>query len=201
MADLFPKSPKLIRQRIRRYERQLENELKTGHGSDGYGKRYLLGPLYLLVGDVDGALESFEWYENAYPDDTGEPYQYLTWALALRKGGFERAARNKLYQTILENLYLVPHLLGKNPKRLDIWHGSNLAEIEYAMDTPDALLDLWDDEACEWARVVSEHPNVVEKITRYIDIQRELKTERPGPKRSALVAESFALPHQQLPNF
>ncbi len=150
MADVFPKSPKLIRQRIRTYERQLETELNTGHGSDGYGKRYLLGPLYLLVGDVDGALRSFEWYENAYPDDTGEPYQYLTWALALHKGGFERAACHKLYQTILENLYLVPYLLGKNPQRLDIWHGSNLAEIEYALDTPDALLDVWDDEACEW---------------------------------------------------
>ena len=94
----------------------------------------------------------------------------------------------------------MPYLLGKNPQRLDIWHGSNLAEIEYALDTPDALLDVWDDEACEWARVASEHSKVVEKVTRYIDIQRELKTGPPGPKRSALVAESFALPHQQLPN-
>ena len=201
MADLFPKSPKTIRQRIRRYERELKNELKTGHGRDGYGKRYLLGPLYLLLGDLDGALASFEWYENAYPDDGGEPYQYLTWALALHRGGFKHAAFNKLYQTILENLYLVPHLLGQNPQPLDIWHGSNLAEIEYAIAIPGELLDLWDDEAREWARVVLEHPNVVEKVTRYIDIQRELETERPGPKRTALVDESYALQNQQLPYF
>ena len=201
MADLFPKSPKTIRERIRRYERELKNELKTGHGGDGYGKRYLLGPLYLLLGDLDGALASFEWYENAYPDDGGEPYQYLTWALALHRGGFEHAAFNKLYQTILENPYLVSHLLGQNPQRRDIWHGSNLAEIEYAMAIPDELLDLWDDEAREWARVASEHPNVVGKVTRYIDIHRELKTERPGPKRTALVDESYALRNQQLPYF
>ncbi len=31
------------------------------------GRRYLLGPLYLLVDDVDGALASLGWYENAYP--------------------------------------------------------------------------------------------------------------------------------------
>jgi len=136
MTDLFPKSPKTIRERIRRYERKLENELKTGYGGDGYGKRYLLGPLYLLLGDLDGALTSFEWYENAYPDDCGEPYQYLMWALALHRGGFKHAAFNKLYQTILENLYLVPYLLGQNTQPLEIWHGSNLAEIRLSTRWP-----------------------------------------------------------------
>lgn len=30
-------------------------------------------------------------------------------------------------------LYLVPFLLGHNPQPLDIWHGSNLEWIEYAL--------------------------------------------------------------------
>ncbi len=77
MADLFPTDPKRIRERIRRYERALKRELKAGYGGDGYGKRYFLGPLYMLIGDVDGALASFDWYEEAYPDNGGEPYQYL----------------------------------------------------------------------------------------------------------------------------
>jgi len=64
----------------------LKKELDEGYGGDGYGKRYLLGPLYMLMGDIDGALVSFDWYEAAYPDDGGEPYQYLTWALALFRG-------------------------------------------------------------------------------------------------------------------
>ena len=76
MADLFPTDPKPIRERIRRYERALKRELEAGYGGDGYGKRYLLGPLYMLIGDVDGALASFDWYQQAYPDDGGEPYQY-----------------------------------------------------------------------------------------------------------------------------
>ncbi len=73
MADLFPTDPK----RIRRYERALKKELGAGNDGDGYGKRFLLGPLYMLIGDVDGALASFDWYEEAYPDNGGEPYQYL----------------------------------------------------------------------------------------------------------------------------
>ncbi len=38
MTDLFPKTPKAIRERIRGYERALKQELQTGYGGDGYGK-------------------------------------------------------------------------------------------------------------------------------------------------------------------
>jgi tetratricopeptide (TPR) repeat protein len=199
MADLFPTDPKRIRERIRRYERALKRELEIGYGGDGYGKRYLLGPLYMLMGDVEGALASFDWYEDAYPDDGGDPYQYLTWALALFRGDRRQEAFSKLYQTMLENLYLVPFLLDRNPQPLDIWHGSNLEWIEYALQSPQELLDLWDDDALQWAREVSEHPLVVAKIGRYIAIHRELKSERPGPRRSALVDESFALKTALIP--
>ncbi len=199
MTDLFPTDPKRIRERIRRYERALKKELDEGYGGDGYGKRYLLGPLYMLMGDVDGALASFDWYEVAFPDDGGEPYQYLTWALALFRGDRRQEALAKLYQTMLENLYLVPFLLGRNPKPLDIWHGSNLEWIEYAVELPQELLNLWDDVALQWAREVPEHPTVVEKVARYVAIHRKLKSEPPGPRRSALVHESFALKKAAIP--
>ena len=199
MADLFPTDPKRIRERIRRYERALKRELEAGFGGDDYGKRYLLGPLYMLLGDVDGALASFDWYEETYPDDSGDPYQYLTWALALFRGGRRQDAFNKLYQTMLENLYLVPFLLGEDPQPLDIWHGSNLEWIEYAVEVPQELLNLWDDIALQWAREVSEHPAVVEKVARYIAIHRDLKSEPPGSRRSALVDEAFALKKTAIP--
>ena len=199
MADLFPTDPKSIRERIRRYERALKKELESGYGGDGYGKRFLLGPLYMLMGDVDGALASFDWYEKAYPDDGGEPYQYLTWALALFRGDRWQEAFNKLYQTMLENLYLVPFLLGRNPQPLDIWHGSNLGWIEYAVEIPRELLSLWDDVALQWAREVSKNPVVVEKVARYVAIHRELKSEPRGPRRTALVNEAFAWKKTAIP--
>jgi tetratricopeptide (TPR) repeat protein len=199
MTDLFPTDPKRIRERIRRYERALKKELENGYGGDGYGKRYLLGPLYMLIGDVDGALASYDWYEDAYPGDSGDPYQYLTWALALFRGGRRQDAFNKLYQTMLENLYLVSFLLGEDPQPLDIWHGRNLEWIEYAVEVPQELLNLWDDVALQWAREVSEHPAVVEKVARYIAIHRDLKSEPPGSRRSALVDEAFALKKTAIP--
>ncbi|MCG8587019.1 MAG: hypothetical protein MI757_20120, partial [Pirellulales bacterium] len=104
MPDIFPSTPTAIRTRIRSHERKLQKELYTGYGGDGYGKRFLLGPLYMLLGDVDGALASFDWYEKAFPDDGGEPYQYLTWSLTLYRKELRDEAANKLYQTMLENL-------------------------------------------------------------------------------------------------
>jgi len=100
---------------------------------------------------------------------------------------------------MLENLYLVPFLLGRSPQRLDIWHGSNLAWIEYAVEVPQELLNLWDDVALQWAREVSEHPAVVERVGRYVAIHRALKSERLGPRRSALVEESSALKKTVIP--
>jgi len=96
MADLFPTDPKHIRERIRRYERALKRELEERYGGGGYGKRFLLGPLYMLMGDVNGALASFDWYEGAYPDDGGDPYQYLTWSLALFRCSAVVAGKRRL---------------------------------------------------------------------------------------------------------
>lgn len=199
MSDLFPTDSKRIRERIYRYERALKKGLEEGYGDDGYGRRYLLGPLYMLMGDVDGALSSLDWYEMAYPDDGGEPYQYLTWALALFRGGRRQEAFNKLYQTMLQNLYLVPFLLGRDPQQLDIWHSNNFELVDYAVDVPGELLNLWDDVAMQWAQEVMGHPAVVEKVTRYVEIHRELKNEPPGPRRSALVNESFTLKKAYIP--
>lgn len=59
----FPKEPKKIRALITRYERELRKESeKFGFIDDSYGKRYLLGPLYLLLDDLAGAVKSFEWF-------------------------------------------------------------------------------------------------------------------------------------------
>ena len=79
---LFPKDPKKIRERITGYERDLQAKV-YGFIDDGYGKRYLLGPLYMLLGDIKGALKSFAWFEKSFPDDVGEPMHYLCWTLAL----------------------------------------------------------------------------------------------------------------------
>ncbi len=62
-----------------------------------------------------------------------------------------------------------------------------------AVELPQELLSLWDDVALQWALEVLEHPVVIEKIMRFVTIHRDLNIEPPGPRRSALVDEYFAL--------
>ena len=122
-----------IRSRLRRYERKLQNEKKEyGFYDDGAGNRYLIGPHYMLLDDNEGALAAFEWVEQEFSDDVGEPAHFLCWTLALHRAGNEIGAAKKLWQTMFSNLYLVPRLLGSPIAALDIWHGSSDAEPSYA---------------------------------------------------------------------
>jgi len=113
-----------IRSRLRSYERRLQKEKKEhGFYQDGAGKRYQIGPHFMLRADHERALAAFGWFEKEFPDDVGEPGHLLCWTLALYRAGNEVGAAKKLRQTMLSNLYVVPHLVGSPVAELDIWHG------------------------------------------------------------------------------
>lgn len=186
--------PRKIRTRLRSYERKLQKEKKE-HGfiSDGAGKRYMIGPHYLLLDDTEGALAAFQWFEKEFPDDVGEPGHFLCWSLALHRARNEIGAAKKLRQTMFSNLYLVPRLLGSPIAALDIWHGSSDAELSHAEYVPDAYLQIWAEAEREWAAGLYESPGFQSVRARYIEISRALDTVRPGPERSRLVKEMHGL--------
>jgi hypothetical protein len=193
----FPQDPKKIRPRIRRYERALRREQACyGFINDGAGKRYLLGPLYLLMGDTEGALRSFTWFAQTFPDDSGDPLHCLCWTLALYRAGELEHAAAKLRQTMLSNLYLLPRLLSMDQAHIDMWYPSNLAEQRYSDDVPDALLALWEPPALQWVNALYSGEPWRRIRCRYIAIYTQLKDEPPGPKRSRLVEEAFQLQYQ-----
>lgn len=164
----FPKDPKAIRARIRSYERVLRKE-KEIHGfyDDGHGKRYLLGPLYLLSGDVKGALAHFAWFKEMFPDDMGEPAHHLCWSLALYRSGDEKAAADKLLRATLSNLYLIPHLLGEQQEEYDIWHSSNWEMKEYLNSMPCEIVSLWNEQEKAWAKKVFDSQTASNIRARY----------------------------------
>jgi hypothetical protein len=195
----FPQDPKKIRGRIRRYERALQREKECyGFINDGAGKRYLLGPLYLLMGDTAGALRSLTWFTQTFPDDSGDPLQSLCWTLALYRAGELEHAGAKLRQTMLSNLYLLPRLLGMAQNHIDMWYPSNLTEKSYIDDFPDEVFALWEPSVLQWASTVYQSAPMQHVRRRYIAIYHQLKTERPGPKRSRLVAEAYRLQYRTL---
>ncbi len=183
-----------IRERIRRYERAMEREQAIGGMiSDGYGKRYLLGPLYLLAGDLEGCLRSFDWFQRLFPDDAGEPMQSLCWSLALYRSGARGEARKRLAWTMLKNLYLIPALWGEEVAMLDIWHDNNWSEPEYLSCISKEMLELWKPEEVEWARGEYESGPFQELRGRYVELSRQLNDESVGKKRNKLCEEIWDL--------
>ena len=194
---MFPTDPQKIKARITRYERELRQEYQTHRFiDDGAGKRYLLGPLYLLIGDLAGALKSFAWFERMFPDDSGEPAHMLCWTLALYRSGGIDAAAHKLRQTMLSNFYVLPHLLGREQPRLPIWPGSNWDTQEYLQYIEPEIWALWDATAVRWAETLYDSAEFVRVRTRYIEIYEQLQTAPVGARRSQLVAEASALRYQ-----
>ena len=192
--SVSPEDPKKIRQRIRSYERKLQAEKQThGQVMDGGGRRYLIGPLYLLLGDLEGAVKAFAWFDKEFPDDGGEPGHLLCWALALHRAGQEEKASGKLREAMLLNLYLLPHLLGIKTEPLAIWHGSNMAEKDYLEWIPPEFFALWDEEALAWAKRLYGNREFQAVEARYIEIHGDLLHLRPGAKRTRLVNEASSL--------
>ena len=185
---------KKIRARLRSYERKLRKEKeKYGWYDDGAGKRYQIGPHYMLLDDNDGALAAFQWFEKEFPDDIGVPDHFLSWSLALYRAGNEIGAAKKLRQAMFSNLYLVPRLLGSPISELDIWHGSSDAEPPYVEHVHQPYLRLWTDAERQWAEGLYHGPGFRSARERFIEISRALATTRSGPERSRLVEEMHKL--------
>lgn len=190
----IPKDPKKIRQRIRQYERSLEKEKRSyGTYGDGYGKRFLLGPLYMIMGDLQGALRSFDWFETEFTDGTDDAPQLLCWSLALHQVGDNLEARLKLRRTMLANLYVIPRLLGIEVTRYDISHGSNLEEPGFLSWIPDEYWGLWSDSDRDWADALWNGKEFRDARNRYIELGHALKDLKPGPERSRVIAEMSRL--------
>jgi hypothetical protein len=75
-------------------------------------------------------------------------------------------------------------------------HGTNVNEIFELEDMPPKIFALWDNAALRWARETYNSPELRQVHNRYVDIQRQLKTEPRGPKRTQLVDEAFELRHK-----
>jgi hypothetical protein len=179
---------KRFRDRATRLKRALANEQKKhGRIGDGAGKRYLVGPLYVLAGEVEKALAHYDWYEKHCPHDIGEPFHYLYWALALHRIGEIRKATVKLLETMLQNVYLLPILLGVRPDPYDIWHGSNMEEPDYIAEIPAEFLPHLSERERSW--IAEQFDSFCFRRARqeYVATYHALKNERNVDNRMQIL--------------
>ena len=188
----IPKTPKGLSNKITKIRSEL-SAFKREYGfiDDGGGTRYYLFYLYFLLGDNRRSAEFMRWYENEFPDDVGDPFQLLCWALILHR--MSKGGDYQLASAMLSNIYLIPYLMGENLDRVDMWHSSNYEEPEFMDWIPERVQEAITEEDLTWIRVKHESELYRKILKRYIEIKHELQTTPVGEKRSALVQESYSL--------
>ncbi|MBL7716615.1 MAG: hypothetical protein JNL01_14215 [Bdellovibrionales bacterium] len=186
----LPKDPKKIRDRITRYEKTL----KSRNHRDGSGLRFLLGPLYLLVGDAEGAEKSYAWYKRKFPDDMPEAFNHLCWVLTLLRTEKENQAKTKFRELVFSNLYSVPLLLKEPTQQHSFRHSSNWEYLSYITDGPcEEIFSLFDASELEWIRSEWRSKSIQDDVVRFIEIHKLLDSEARGIERSRLVDEAYRI--------
>ena len=126
-------------------------------------------------------------FKKNFSDDIGFPTFLFEWTVTLFKTKRPKQAENKAIETFFSNTYILDKFLDKEFLELDIsenssWEQSSLAEyFHYSKDQKElADFAVWLD-----GFVTSER--FYKFADQFIDVERKLKTEAVGPKRSALV--------------
>lgn len=171
-----------------RLKRALLNEKRRfGQIDDGYGKRFLIGPLYFIAGETEKALDFYRWYEQEFPGEAGDPVHCLFWALSLHKTGEIKKANAQLLETMVQNVYLLPALLGSPPASYDIWHCSNRAAPDYMALMPEERLPRLSQAERSWITGQLESPIFQRVLEEYVSTYHALKFEKDIERRREIL--------------
>lgn len=160
---------------------------------DGYGKRFLLGPLYLMLGNVQDTLDHYKWYQETYPGDSGYAFNFLCWAITLYRYGDIEGAEKKVIRTMLSNIFLIPYILGHEIPSLDSWEDRYFNELMEIEDFPHEILDFIACEEMEWIKALHESPKLTTIREKYIGINDQLENLPRGERRTKLCYELFRI--------
>lgn len=143
--------------------------------NDNQGVRYLIGPIYHQMGNLDKAI-------NWYVQNLDDPDNLYNYGLALIQQNELEAAAKTLISAIFENPYIAPMLLKNKLPESDWWHGSNLTEPPYAEDYVCEYGNWWEKEefALRLLRAIWDHGEVQRTLRDFIAIRRAIKTSRNG---------------------
>ena len=178
-----------VKAKIEKYKKALAADKKYWGGQyhDGQGIRYIIPEQFIKINDYKGGLRYLNWFDKNFPDDSGYPIFLFEWTFILFKCDKLIEAENKAHQTFFSNTYLFDKFLGKEPLRLEKNESSNW-EFESLVDGfPYSSLNTEFIEFASWTQNVFSSRTFLDKANEFIEIERKLKTEPVGQKRTKLV--------------
>lgn len=153
------------------------------NSNDNQGVRYLLGSEALRADDHKRAQEVFEQEAFNYP-----PYFYELGLSHIMRDDWTAAA-TALRRGFLANPYIAEIITGNpNPEPLAIWHGTDFAEPELALQYIEHYGLLWrrKPEYAAFVRWLFNHPKVMAERAAVLECQESFLWESDGVKREEL---------------
>lgn len=169
---------------------QIQERMLEINPNDNQGVRWSIGLSYLRAGDTERAVAAFE---RTYTEEVG-----CAFGLALARllvDGPAAEIGEPLLEGFAQNRYVAPMLLGEDWKRLDAFHGTNMAEPEWADDVVSAQAALWHrvPRGAEVLRFWWAAAPVAAWRQKLDEVMVKLQALPVSDERSALVAQGSAL--------
>ena len=186
---------KSVRTKIDRIKKALAADKRQwgGQHHDGRGLRYLPPQHYLKLQDYSGALKYFNWFHKNFPDDSGYPDFLFEWTITLFYCGKLADAEKKAFGTYFGNPYYFDKYFNKPITRLDKWHGSNWEHPEMTEGFAYSSSQTQFSEFSHWLEQFINSDNFKQTVKVYNEIERQLKNEPTGPKRTELVRRLYLI--------
>jgi tetratricopeptide (TPR) repeat protein len=168
----------------------IHRQLLKLNPNDNQGVRWLIGFECLRVDDVEGAIDAFQKCQH---EEAGCAFGL---ALAkLRAWGPSAEVGEALLNGFAANRYVTPMLLAERWERLDAFHGTNMAEPEWAHDVVVAQADLWQavPRSAEVLRFWWAAPPVAAWRRKLDEVMVRLKDLPMSNERSAVVSQWSSL--------
>ena len=177
-----------IKQKIRSLRSKLSAE-KRKHGwyDDSYGNRYIIGGLYLKLGDYKLAKKYYDWFDKEFPDDIGFPEFNFGRIRTFYEFKNYKEGLSKLIDIETNNTYLIDVVLEKSIQHVDKWEWSNMATLEYAHKIKNDCQKHLTTEFKDWLERTTLSSKYQEYKQRIIESQIHLKTENSTEKRKELL--------------
>lgn len=188
---MTPKQIERLKKRIADIRKALASEKrKFGGYDDSRGLRYLPTKYFIQLSDYSGGLTYTKWFAKSFPDDSGFPDFLFEWIIILFKTGKIQEAEKKALQTFCRNTYLFDKYFGRPITPIDKWEGSNLEVAAFAECLPYSSSQRELSEFSDWLDSYISTESFVTLSTKYIDIQKKLKTEHDHKKRHHLIQQA-----------
>lgn len=175
-----------------KWTRLAAEKKKFGDYRDGEGKRYDIAYLYAKIGYFNGAMRYFNWMEEEFPRDIGEPLFHFIWTVTLFENNNTEEAKRKAYKTAFSNTYLFDLLLGRNVEKIDKSELIRFETLDFARQIKDECLQYGTQRFFSWLRDFVDSMEYQENLNTFIDLSKQVKHAEPGEKKRSLLAKERA---------